>query len=539
MNNNGVTCGIFTVLVIVSAMAVSAQSLQYNHDYICNGERVSVGHCRRDSDMAGFPRTTDAENFCMVYYLDRPKPGGFIVQKVELRNEVIQNLQKCGAFDPPSSGRPSTSGSSGVGNSSASESVAEFNKGGAGTAEYYFNEGNKLRDKKEYADAIDQYKKAIELKPSLALAHLNMGFCYFQMGDFKLAQERFQQAVWLDEKDATNQFWLGVTLMRLKQYKQALPVMQQAVKLDPSSPYNHYNLAAAYLYGPPDYQKAVQEYKEALRLKPDYNEVHNQLGLAYLWQNQYQAALTEFQTAIKLSGNKEPIHYQNVGLAYFRLGKKAEAMQIYEQLKAMDVVKAKELLNIINAKPPSKADALAKQAEEYYNAYEYIKAVEASKKALTLEPRNTEALGFLALSYRKMQKWDLAVAAFANYFAVQKPYYTGILIYGDTYEELKKYDKAIPLYRQALTLASSVQDKKDAYFKIGNAYYELDDYPKALDPYLQVTLLSPTDDDALFHLGMCYMFIGKKAEAQQVQKRLELVNKYSGGVLQGRIDWMK
>jgi tetratricopeptide (TPR) repeat protein len=539
MNNRDVTCGIFTVLVIVFAVSVSAQSLQQNYDYICNGERVSVGRCRRDSDMAGFPRTADAENFCMVYYLDRPKQGGLIVQKVELRNEVIQKLQKCGAFDSRSSVRSSTSGSSGAGNPSVSESVAKFKRGDAGTAEYYINEGNKLRDKKEYAAAIDEYKKAIEIKPTSTLAQVNLGFCFFQMGDFQLARERFQQAVWLDEKDATNQYWLGVTFIRLKQYKQALPVMQQAVKLDPSSPYNRYNLAEAYLYGPPDYPKAVQEYREALRLKPDYNEVHNQLGLAYLWQNQYQAALASFQTAIKLSPKKEPIHYQNVGLTYFRLGKKAEAMQIYEQLKTMDAVKAKELLSIINAKPPSKADALATQAKEYYDAYEYIKAVEACKKALTLDPRNTDALAYLALSYRKMQKRDLAVAAFANYFAVQKPYYTGILIYGDTYEELKKYDKAIALYRQALTLASSVQDKKDAYFKIGNVYYELDDYPKALDPYLQVTLLSPKDDDALFHVGMCYMFTGKKAEAQQVQKRLELVNKYSGGVLQGRIDRMK
>ena len=39
----------------------SQPSLRYNFEYSCNGERVVVTHCRKDSDQAGFPPTQPAE----------------------------------------------------------------------------------------------------------------------------------------------------------------------------------------------------------------------------------------------------------------------------------------------------------------------------------------------------------------------------------------------------------------------------------------------------------------------------------------------
>jgi len=75
------------------------QTLRYNFNYTCNGERVVVNRCRKDSDLPGSPPTQPKDDYCLVYYPDRPKQGGFVVQTTELRSDLIKKLQPCGAFN--------------------------------------------------------------------------------------------------------------------------------------------------------------------------------------------------------------------------------------------------------------------------------------------------------------------------------------------------------------------------------------------------------------------------------------------------------
>jgi hypothetical protein len=75
------------------------QTLRYNFDYTCNGERVVVNRCRKDSDLPGVRPTQPNDDYCLVYYPDRPKQGGFVVQTSELRSDLIKKLKACGAFN--------------------------------------------------------------------------------------------------------------------------------------------------------------------------------------------------------------------------------------------------------------------------------------------------------------------------------------------------------------------------------------------------------------------------------------------------------
>lgn len=70
-------------------------TLEYNVSYLCNGERVVVTRCRKDSDQPGYPPTPPDRDYCQVYYPDRPKHGGFDESAVELRGDLIKKLQAC------------------------------------------------------------------------------------------------------------------------------------------------------------------------------------------------------------------------------------------------------------------------------------------------------------------------------------------------------------------------------------------------------------------------------------------------------------
>jgi hypothetical protein len=73
------------VFGLLTGAAASAQTIQFQHYFNCNGERVAVDSCFDDSDNA----------HCMVMYPDRPLHNGFEVQITELRSDVIKTIQSC------------------------------------------------------------------------------------------------------------------------------------------------------------------------------------------------------------------------------------------------------------------------------------------------------------------------------------------------------------------------------------------------------------------------------------------------------------
>jgi tetratricopeptide (TPR) repeat protein len=472
---------------------------------------------------------------------------------------------------------------------SAADLFAEINKpattnttaSAAGTAEYFVNEGGKFRDAENYTNAIESYKKAIALKPGLSLAHLNLGFCYFQLKQYEAALSPFQQAARLDPADADNYFWLGVTYYKLKQYPSAMTTLKEAIRLNPKSPFNHYDLGETYLNGFAQYDKAVPEYQEAIRLKPDYDLAHNQLGLAYLWQNQYPDALIEFQTAFRLKGNapeSSPTYLENIGIAYVRLGKKDEAMKVYQMLQKSDVTKAKELLALINNPPlyptgpapkpatsvkvvksSSSTASLIEQAVTYFDARDFAKAIEACKKAMVAEPKNQKANFYLAMSYDQSEQWENAVKAWNNYIPLVNSGPNEFILLGDAHRYLKHYNEALNAYQKALDLKPDAKKASGVYYWIGTIYNDTKQYDKAIDSLLtsisldpnyrhsrlalgraylltgrppegiaslkEAIRIKPDFAEAHYYLGLCYLIVEKKEKAMEEYKVLQTVDK--------------
>jgi tetratricopeptide (TPR) repeat protein len=61
----------------------------------------------------------------------------------------------------------------------------------------------------------------------------------------------------------------------------------------------HHNLGIAYA-SQGQWDRAIVEYQTALRLKPDYAVAHYNLGIAYASQGQWDRAIAEYQTALRL-----------------------------------------------------------------------------------------------------------------------------------------------------------------------------------------------------------------------------------------------
>lgn len=78
------------------------------------------------------------------------------------------------------------------------------------------------------------------------------------------------------------------------------------------------------------YGDAVNAYRAAIRLKPDYADAHYNLGVALFVLGRAGAALREFRATVELTPMDADAHY-NMGLALNSLGRHAEAVQAYRE----------------------------------------------------------------------------------------------------------------------------------------------------------------------------------------------------------------
>jgi tetratricopeptide (TPR) repeat protein len=84
-----------------------------------------------------------------------------------------------------------------------------------------------------------------------------------------------------------------------------------------------YNRGLAY-YNNKDYNKAISDYTEAIRLKRDYAFYYNDRGKAYNGKKDYDKAISDYTEAIRLDPNNT-FYYDNRGDAYQSQGKPDKA----------------------------------------------------------------------------------------------------------------------------------------------------------------------------------------------------------------------
>ena len=87
----------------------------------------------------------------------------------------------------------------------------------AQTAEEYFNKGTTKAEKGDYRGAIQDYNKAIELKPNYTKAYNNRGYAKHDLGDQRGALQDFNKAIELNPNDARAYSNRGVIKIKLGQ----------------------------------------------------------------------------------------------------------------------------------------------------------------------------------------------------------------------------------------------------------------------------------------------------------------------------------
>jgi serine/threonine protein kinase len=189
--------------------------------------------------------------------------------------------------------------------------------------------------------------------------------------------------------------------------------------------------------------EAIKAYREALRIKPDDAEAHNNLGIALYDKGLLDDAIAVYQEAIRLNPGSAETH-NNLGKALSDKGLLDDAIAAYQEAIHLNpgVAKARNNLGIALYDKGLLDDAIAAYQEEIrlnprfaearnnLGAALYAKglrddAIAAYQEAIRLNPRFAEAHYSLGIAFKAKGQVNEAIAEYETFIRYAPPQYAG------------------------------------------------------------------------------------------------------------------
>ena len=138
------------------------------------------------------------------------------------------------------------------------------------TAQDIFRKAYDLQMSGDLEDAIEQYKKSIEIFPT-AEAHTFLGWTYSFQGRYEDAIVECKEAIKIDPDFGNPYNDIGAYLIERGKFDEAIPWFKKAMsaKRYDSYCYPHYNLGRVY-EKKGKWQQALDCYETSLKANPDY-----------------------------------------------------------------------------------------------------------------------------------------------------------------------------------------------------------------------------------------------------------------------------
>jgi tetratricopeptide (TPR) repeat protein len=160
-----------------------------------------------------------------------------------------------------------------------------------------------------------------------------------------------------------------------KEYDKALADYDQAIRLEPAVAVHLHNRGVMWAVRG-QHDKALADYDKALALKPDYMLAYRLRGQSYHALKDYEKALSDFDTAVELSPNFAGLYYDR-GNARAAMKDDANALADQERAIALD---------------PTEAGPYRSRALIRLRAKDYEKALTDLAEAVRLNPDYAPAL---------------------------------------------------------------------------------------------------------------------------------------------------
>jgi tetratricopeptide (TPR) repeat protein len=260
-------------------------------------------------------------------------------------------------------------------------------------AQDYFQQGKLI-------PAIASYKQAILSNPNDPAVYVALARVQVFAGQYKDAQASAESALLLNNDNSMAHAVLAWSLDFQEKYVEAQASIKRALELDPNNAIAHaYHVeilvdAAANDVGPVDaIQQAIDESNVAIALAPNALETHRARGYILQNTNNFEEAITEYEEALKINNKIADLHL-SIGLNYRFLGFSDKAIAAFTEA------------NGLNPEDPMPDYYLSRT---YATIGKYPQAMQHAESAVGNRPGDTNLRGNLGVMYYRNAYFEEAI----------------------------------------------------------------------------------------------------------------------------------
>ena len=244
---------------------------------------------------------------------------------------------------------------------------------------------------------------------------------------------------------------------------EALEIVEPLIEKHPNEPIL-FNIRGVCNKAKNEFKDAVNDFNQAVLIKPDYAEAHYNLGVTLQEMGDLDNAIESYKQALK-HNNHYPKAHNNLG-------------QIYLVMEDLDL--ALDHLEWAVALQPEFSDAFNNLGGAYIGLNKVHDAIKSFKKAVALNSNFSIAFNNLGIAYQRIGEFNLATENFETAIALNPNYVKA----HSNLCALKTFKSADPQFFQMESLLSkkeiSKQDEIDLNFALSKANEDLKKYDKAI-----------------------------------------------------------
>ena len=329
-----------------------------------------------------------------------------------------------------------------------------------------FLKGRDLFERLQGQESLQYLEAAIEKDPNFAMAYL---FNSFSQPTAQRFFDQLDKAVALkDQVSEGERLWIegvkaGTDGFPMKQRG----IYQSLVMKYPKDERAHTNLGNNF-FGTQEYEKAIEEYEQVIRINPEFSQPYNQMGYAYRFLKKYDDAEKTFQKYVELIPD-DPNPYDSYAEMLMKRGKfEASIEQYWKALKINPNFVASHVGIATNYNFLGEYDKARKQLQTLFDIARNDGEKRAARLAMTVsyvdEGKMDKALEELNWQYNLGKGTNDPANMAAD-----------LIFIGNIYYEMKKYDKAFSFYEDALKtieasdLSKPVKDNARRFFMYNQA----------------------------------------------------------------------
>jgi tetratricopeptide (TPR) repeat protein len=151
----------------------------------------------------------------------------------------------------------------------------------------------------QFDDAIDSYKKALEIKPGYSEAYYNMAIAFKKKGDLDASIESYKKAIKIKPDYTEAYFNMGNALKEKGDFEASIDSYKKALEIKPGYAEAYYNMGVAFM-NKGNLDASIESYKKALEIKPGYAEAYNNIGNIFRNKGDLETAIDSYKKALEI-----------------------------------------------------------------------------------------------------------------------------------------------------------------------------------------------------------------------------------------------